>query len=167
MKNYKKIGKNIGLEGKGIGLNIPANIGLDTNIDFNPKFSVKGGMKDIDLDSHLPKAKLNIGVPSGQPDIKIATPNIKTGGLNMDLSGKANMPDNEKQFELSEKSIFQEINLEILKQLTKLCEQKTYISILYTSRNLLKNINFVPIFMKYENESVYVWGYNEEHQDYS
>ena len=77
------------------------------------------------------------------------------------------MNDTENKFALSKQSIFLNVDLELLEELEQLCKQKSYISILYSSKNVLKNINIVPYFIRYENEYVYLWCYSEEHKGFS
>ena len=73
----------------------------------------------------------------------------------------------ENKFDISTESLFLNIDLNLLDELAKLCGQKIYINILYSSKKVLKNMNIVPLFLKFENNSLYLWVYNEEKSDYS
>lgn len=78
-----------------------------------------------------------------------------------------NICQEENNFDITKEAIFSQIDLNILDELIKLCEQKIFISILYNSKNILKNMNIIPDFLKFENNSVYLWCYNEKRNAYS
>ncbi|MBO5947607.1 WYL domain-containing protein [bacterium] len=89
----------------------------------------------------------------------------KINSLYDKLNEKINNTEN--KFDISTQSLFLNIDLTLLDELAKLCGQKIYVEILYSSKNVLKNINIVPLFLKFENNSLYLWVYNEEKSDYS
>lgn len=98
-------------------------------------------------------------------------PNVSWNYLSKinDLYEKLNLKINntENKFDISIKSLFLNVDLNLLDELAKLCGQRVYINILYSSKKVFKNMNIVPLFLKFENDSLYLWVYNEEKSDYS
>ena len=75
--------------------------------------------------------------------------------------------ETDNKFLLNNESIYPNIDIVIFEEMFLFTKKNVFVNVLYNSKGILKPINIVPYFMKYENDTVYLWCYNEKYERFS